>query len=322
MEFLLGYAEFLLKTTTLLIAFLIGLAGFLALTLKSKKEDGALHIDKINDRYQSFSDTVSDATDTKKQKKHKKKQRKADKKQNEKEKRVFVIDFDGDMRASAVDAFREEVTAILTSANAEQDEVVIRLESPGGVVHGYGLAASQLQRIRDKKLKLTVIIDKVAASGGYLMACVADQVIAAPFAIIGSIGVVTQLPNFNKLLKKHDIDYEQITAGDHKRTLTLFGENTEEAREKLQSEIQVIHDQFKHYVARFRPQLDINAVATGEHWLAERALELNLVDNLQTSDDYLLDKSKDHALYQIRYSLPKKLSKKLLEGMRSVLGLY
>ena len=105
----------------------------------------------------------------------------------------------------------------------------------------YGLAASQMQRIRDKKLKLTVCVDKVAASGGYMMAVVADKIIAAPFAVLGSIGVLAQVPNFHRLLKKHDVDFEMLTAGKYKRTLTMFGENTDKGREKFQEDIEDTH---------------------------------------------------------------------------------
>ena len=201
--------------------------------------------------------------------------------------RFYVIDFDGDIKASQVDALREAVTAALSIATT-QDEIIIRLSSPGGSVNGYGLAASQLQRIRDKKIPLTVCIDTIAASGGYLMACVASQIIAAPFAIIGSIGVVAQLPNFHRWLKKHDVDFEILTAGEYKRTLTLFGENTSKGREKFQADLEDIHQQFRDFVLSHRDALDIQKVATGEHWLGTEALKLRLIDKLQTSDDYIL----------------------------------
>lgn len=199
---------------------------------------------------------------------------------------------------------REEVTAILNVAKP-QDEVVIKLDSPGGVVNGYGLAAAQLERIRANRIPLTVTIDKMAASGGYLMACVADRILAAPFAIIGSIGVIVQLPNFHRLLKNNNIDFEQHTAGEFKRTITLFGENTEEGRLKLQHEIEDIHQLFKNIITDHRPQIDIQQVATGEHWLGTQALELKLVDEIKTSDEYLTARAKDAHLYEIAYEVKK-----------------
>lgn len=240
-------------------------------------------------------------------------------------KSIYVIDFKGDMQASQVSALREEISAVLAVAN-KTDEVVLRLESGGGVVHGYGLAASQLQRIRDQGVPLTVCVDKVAASGGYLMACLADRLLAAPFAIVGSIGVVGQLPNLHRLLKKHAIDYELHTAGTFKRTLTLFGENTEPARQKFIDDINETHRLFKAFVAEARPQLDIESVATGEIWFGTDALPLGLIDSVGTSDAYLADAMRgDPALhvlqvhYRQRRSLPQRLGLGVEESLDRVL---
>lgn len=224
--------------------------------------------------------------------------------------RVYVVNFHGDIRASAVASLREEITAILTVAT-EDDEVFIRLESGGGVVHGYGLGASQLMRVRDKNIPLTVSVDKVAASGGYMMACVGNRIMAAPFAIIGSIGVIAQVPNFNKVLKKHDIEYDQFTAGEFKRTVTMFGENTDEAKAKFREEIEDIHALFKDFIVQHRPDVDIVKVSTGESWPGTRALEKNLVDELKTSDDYLLESSKDADIYEVKYVSKKSLGEKI-----------
>ena len=221
-----------------------------------------------------------------------------------------MIHFKGDIRANEVASLREEVSAILTTASGT-DEVLVILESGGGTVHGYGLGASQLQRIRDKSISLTVAVDKVAASGGYMMACVANRIIAAPFAIIGSIGVLAQLPNFHKLLKKHDIDFEQISAGKFKRTLSLFGENTEADREKLRGELEETHELFKQFVRENRAQVDVEAISTGEHWLAKTALERGLVDALQTSDDYLSNAAASAEIYEVRYTRRKSFMEKL-----------
>ncbi len=224
-------------------------------------------------------------------------------------KRIFVLDFKGDLRASGVQSLREEITALLGEAG-EQDEVVVRLESAGGMVHSYGLAASQLDRIRKKGIPLTVCVDKVAASGGYMMACVADRILAAPFAIMGSIGVVAQLPNFHRLLKKHDVDFEVLTAGQYKRTLTLFGENTEQAREKFRDDLEETHTLFKDFIRQHRTAVDVDAVSTGEVWLGTRALELGLVDEVMTSDEYLTAQIDDASLFQLRYVHKKSLPEK------------
>ncbi|WP_199508181.1 MULTISPECIES: protease SohB [unclassified Psychrobacter] len=231
-------------------------------------------------------------------------------KSKHKDQQVFVLDFDGDIKASAVKHLREEISSIISSAK-KGDEVVIRLESPGGMVHGYGLAAAQLVRLKDAGLTLTVCVDKVAASGGYMMACVADKIIAAPFAVVGSIGVVSQLPNFHKWLKKHDVDYEMFTAGDYKRTVTMFGENDDEDRAKYQSEIEQTHQLFKHFVTTYRPQLDLDKVATGEHWYGEDALKLKLVDTLQTSDSYILSRMASNQVYALYSQKKPTLAEKL-----------
>ena len=224
------------------------------------------------------------------------KEAKLRKKNNQK---IYVLDFKGDTAASAVESLREEITLILATAKAGRDRVVVRLESPGGMVHGYGLAAAQLVRLRDAGFNLTICVDKVAASGGYMMACIANEIVSAPFAVVGSIGVVAQVPNFNRLLKDKHIDFELYTAGEFKRTVTMFGENTAEGKAKFEEELQQTHELFKHFVEKYRPQLNIEKVATGEHWYGKDALELNLLDKLQTSDEYLQGLLAQHDVYVI-----------------------
>lgn len=286
MHFLSQYGMFLLKTITIVIAILLLSAGLLSL---NQKPTGRIKIKSLNRRRDETKKfMLKEILDTKEKRK----------KDKQKKPCLFVLDFNGDIKASQVEQLREEINAVLLIATPA-DEILIRLESPGGAVNGYGLAASQLKRIRDKNIPLTVCIDKVAASGGYLMACVANKIIAAPFSIIGSIGVVAQIPNFHRLLKKNDIDLELLTAGEYKRTLTMFAENTQDARQKFQEDIDVIHSQFKDYVLQNRPQMDIQKISTGEHWLAVNALDLKLIDELQTSDSYLEDKMLSYDSYQV-----------------------
>lgn len=225
-------------------------------------------------------------------------------------KRIFVLDFYGDIKASECELMREEISAVLTQAT-EKDEVVVKVESGGGMVHSYGLAASQLARITQKKIPLTICVDKVAASGGYMMACVADKIVAAPFAILGSIGVVASLPNFHKLLKKNDIDYEMFTAGEYKRTVTMLGENTEKGREKFKEDLEDTHVLFKEFVSEHRPQVDIDKIATGEVWFGRRAKEVNLIDEIKTSDEYLLEQIESADIFQIEYVFKKSIQEKL-----------
>lgn len=319
------YILFFAKTLTTVIAILLLVAGMCAIVSKAKRQrKGQLIIEKVNKHYDEMREQLNTEILSKRSlktwhKEQEKIKRATDKKlQDQSRPRLYVIRFNGDIKASAVSALREEITAILTVAKPA-DEVVINLESTGGMVHAYGLAASQLQRLRDKGIPMTVIIDKVAASGGYLMACVANKILAAPFAIIGSIGVVAQLPNFHRLLKKNDIDFEQITAGQFKRTLTVFGENTEQGRKKFQEDVETIHQLFKNYILQYRPDIEIERVATGEYWPGVRALELNLIDAISTTDDYLLDASRINDIYEIQYRTRKSLSEKLAGSVELVI---
>lgn len=317
MEFIFGIAEFLLQAVILLGVFLVAVAGVLALTQRKRgaAEEGSVEARSLNERLELHEDAVRAITDDpvelKARSKAQKEQKKADRKAlksavkagdapDKAKPKVFVLDFDGDMQASQVEQLREEISAILPVAS-ESDEVLLRLESGGGVVHGYGLAASQLLRIRDAGIKLTISVDKVAASGGYMMACVANEILVAPFAILGSIGVVAQLPNFHKLLKKNDIDFEMHTAGEYKRTLTVFGENTEKAREKFQADLEEVHGLFKAFVSAHRTSIDIDAVSTGEYWFGQQTLEKNLADRLCTSDAFLMERRVSHELIEVRY---------------------
>ncbi len=260
-----------------------------------------LTVRKLNARFEALGDALRSSVFEKKQLKALMKERKASKPATQAKKpSVFVLDFTGDILASAVKSLREEVTAI-TAAGTPEDEVVIRLESPGGGVPHYGLAAAQLMRLREKKIKVTVCIDRVAASGGYMMACIADNIVAAPFSIIGSIGVVAQVPNVHRLLKKHAVDFEEMTAGEFKRTVSIFGEITEKGRRKFQDQLEDTHALFKEFVKSQRPKLDIDKIATGEYWLAMRAIELGLVDQISTSDDYLIRRAADANVYRVNF---------------------
>ena len=328
-EFLFEYGLFAAKLTTFVVAVLIVVMASVAAAQRVKRsKKGHIETSKVNDEIDAMRMTldagVSDPDAFKRRFKQRLKDRKrerkarrkalkragADRRDGDDKPRKFVLDFDGDLRALAVSRLRKEVTAVLALAG-ERDEVIVRVESRGGMVHAYGLAASQLARVKARGIALTVCIDKVAASGGYMMACVADRILASPFAVVGSIGVVAQLPNFHRLLKKHDIDFELITAGEYKRTLTVFGENTEAGREKFTAEIEDVHALFKDFVGEHRPTLDIERVATGEAWFGRRALELGLVDELVTSDEYLVRACDDADVFEVRYVERKPLPQRL-----------
>jgi len=313
-EFLTEYGVFLAKTVTIVVAILFIIAAGASAAIKNKKpESKEMLVEKLNDKFDDSKNLLEefmlDKDELKALRKEQKKKDKHEKKTHttEAKPRVFVLDFDGDIKASAVEGFREAVSAVLQMADPSRDEVIVKLESPGGMVHSYGLAAAQLDRIKKTGIKLTACVDKVAASGGYMMACVADKIVASPFAIMGSIGVVAQIPNFSKLLKKNDIDYEILTAGKYKRTLTMFGENTEQGRAKFQSDLEDTHELFKSYVSERRPSVDIEKVATGDIWFGTKALEVSLVDELKTSDEYIIDACQNSDVFSVEFKDKKSL---------------
>jgi serine protease SohB len=322
--FLSAYGLFLAELLTLVVLVIV-----IVLLIAANRRGGhgsGLRVEHLNRRFEDEADAVKRAMAGKRGKKEAKarsKERKREEKARAKEEsprpRLFVLDFKGDLRASAAASLREEITAVLGVAS-DQDQVLLRLENPGGTVHEHGFAASQLMRIKQRKLKLLIAVDKVAASGGYLMACVADHVLAAPFAIVGSVGVIAQLPNFHRLLEEHGVDFEQLTAGRYKRTLTLFGKNTDEGREKLRQELEEVHDLFKAQIREHRPQVDVEQVATGEHWYGVRALELKLVDELRTSDDFLMAAAKERDLYHVAFKRRRSLPERMLAGAESLLS--
>ncbi len=337
-EILLNYGIFLLELLT--IFGIIAVVVMLILEAKKQPEDGAISITNFSKKYQEQQTSLNhfflSEEELKQQEKAEKEAEKAkakaekkrikegkEKPEEEQKARLFVLDFNGDIHANAVNALRKEITALLSIAKPN-DEVLLKLESPGGVVHGYGLAASQLQRLKAKNIPLTVAVDKVAASGGYMMACVADKIISAPFAVIGSIGVVAQVPNIHRLLKKHDIDVDVMTAGEYKRTVTLVGENTEKGKQKFQQELEETHDLFKQFVTQHRPQLDIEKIATGEHWFGQQALALNLVDEIATSDDLLVKAVEDKEIIELKYKEKKNLTQRIglqmEQSVESLLG--
>lgn len=324
-EFLAAYGLFLAELLTIAVVIVV-LVIFVVASRRGGRADG-LVVEHLNRRFEESADELKRIVDGnarfKKEAKRRHKERKRDEKARAKQEsprpRTFVLDFKGDLRANASASLREEVSAVLRVARAG-DQVLVRLENSGGTVHEHGFAASQLLRLKQKGLQLVVAVDKVAASGGYLMACIADRLIAAPFAIVGSIGVIAQLPNFHRLLEEKGVDFEQVTAGRYKRTLTMFGKNTEEGREKLQQELEEVHELFKAQIREYRPQVDVDSVATGEHWYGVRALELKLVDELRTSDDVLLEAAAERDLYQIAYKRRRTLQERMLGSAESLLS--
>ena len=341
MDYIFDYLMFLAQAVTVVVAIIVVVSCAAGAKMRQQGGDqGYLTVTKINERLRNLRYVMEDALLTPQEAKRRHKSEQKSQKVTDKENaakakkaarsapqegvesdapgRVFVVRFEGDVAASDVDNFRLEISAILTMADSN-DEVVICLESPGGMVHSYGLAASQMMRVRNKGIPLTAVVDKVAASGGYLMAAVANKIVAAPFAVVGSIGVVAQVPNVHRLLKKNDVDVEVLTAGKYKRTLTFLGENTDEGREKFQQELEDIHALFQEFVVDNRPEMDIATVATGEAWYGSRALELNLVDSLATSDEYLMAACADKDVFQVAWKQNSKPIERLLGKASGIL---
>lgn len=329
MEFIYEYGLFLAQAVTFVAAVLIIVSALVSIGMRQRanQHEGHIEIRDLNEKYRHIGEAIREMVDDpdvlktqkKVDKKAEKAKAKAAKKKRKKEpdtgaddrrKRLYVLNFDGDIRASATDNLREEISAVLPQIE-KGDEILVKVESPGGLVHSYGLAASQLQRIKTAGVSLTIAVDKVAASGGYMMACVADRIIAAPFAVLGSIGVLAQLPNFHRLLQKNNIDFELLTAGEYKRTLTMFGENTDKGREKFVEELEETHALFKAFVSTNRPALDIAKVATGEIWYGQNALQEGLVDELQTSDAFVQARLTDWDVFEVRFVHKKNWQEKL-----------
>ena len=308
--------EFAVYAGKILITFLFiaGLMVLIAGLIMRQKMRAELEVENVNHKLDDLADLLQEALLEKKDyKKYLKDKKKHSGDDDSDKKSLFVLNFKGDIQAKTVDELRDEVTAILTVARPG-DDVLIAIESPGGTVHGYGLGAAQILRLKAAGLNVTAAVDKVAASGGYLMACVAPKIIAAPFAILGSIGVLAQVPNFNRLLKKHDVDYEEITAGEYKRTMSILGEITPKGREKFQEQIQDTHNLFKDFVKEHRPQVSLPEVATGEYWFGTRAKNLGLVDEIQTSDAFILSHKDTHRIFKLKYHGKKSFSEKIQES--------
>jgi serine protease SohB len=324
-EFFAAYGLFLAQLATFLL--ILGAVVMIILASRRRGHAHGLVVEHLNRRFEDSADELRLAIDgkgrykkvLKARHKERKREEKARAKQDGGKPRLYVLDFKGDLRASAAASLREEVSAVLRVAKPGE-QVLVRLENSGGTVHEHGFAASQLTRLKQHGLKLLVAVDKVAASGGYLMACVADRLIAAPFAIVGSIGVLAQLPNFHRLLEENGVDFEQIMAGRYKRTVSMFGKNTDEGRAKLKQEVEDIHELFKSQIREHRPQVDVERVATGEHWYGVRALELKLVDELKTSDDVLLEAAKDHDLYHLQFKRRRAWQERFLGSAEALLG--
>jgi serine protease SohB len=225
------------------------------------------------------------------------------------ERPIAVVSFDGDVRATK----RKIVSALIDELIVNKDklsEAVVVVNSPGGSVAEYGLLYAEMERIRAAGISLTVCIDTYAASGGYLMSLPANRIVAAPFAFVGSVGVVAYSPNIHRLLKKHDIEPRLFTAGEFKRTVTLIGDDDEEAKQHFQHQLESLHGLFLAAVKKYRTGANFEKIGTGDHWTAEESQtqNLGLVDHIATSREYLLKLNADRDLVHLSQK------KHMLEG--------
>ena len=319
MPFWLDLAAFVIKALVI-VAAVGGLAILIARLARSGDggQDREIAIKSINDRYDAMRDALDAKLLEKKARKALAKARKKEAKTRHGEpagKRIYVLNFKGDLRATAVKNLGREIDAVLTVARPGDDEVIVRIDSGGGTVTGYGLAAAEIFRLRARQISVTASVDQVAASGGYMMACAADRIVAAPFAVVGSIGVVASVPNLHKLRQKNAIDYEDITAGEFKRTVSVLGEITPAGRDHFQGKLEAIHDAFKAHVAARRPGADVARIANGDTWLASDALALGLVDEIVAGDE-LLFRARDSArLYEVKWEARKSPLQNLVGGL-------
>lgn len=232
-------------------------------------------------------------------------------------KTAVLLSFNGDINATEVIEFGRAVSMIVQMKDLVS-EVYIIINSGGGVVNGYGLLASEIERLHYSEIETYALIDQVAASGGYMAACVANHVVAAPFAYIGSIGVVSEMPNFNQILSDNGINIEQHTAGKSKRTVTPLGKITDEDRNEFKKKLERIHRSFINHVSHYRNINDADEnknsiIFSGDYWIAEETveLELGLVDEISTSQEFLLDKMKEYNIIEITFQENKTKKSKL-----------
>jgi serine protease SohB len=318
MQTTLGILEAVLLILVILVALAVLATAMLALIrlLKSKRGGKRRHDSEL-DIVHLDKDLADRVHEVRRSLLPEKQRKKFPKEKDDKsyDSTVFVLDFNPGLRAHEVDTLRKEIDIIVQVATPK-DEVVVRIDSPGGTVNGYGHAASQLLRVHGAGIPLTICVDEVAASGGYMCAAVADKIVASPFAYIGSIGVVAGMPNFVGLMKKIGIRYVELTAGENKRTLTPFSEPTPQKEAIELERLEAIHNAFKNLIKQRRPNLDIDKVADGNYWLAVDAKELGLVDIIETSDEYLIEQSKaNRRVLKVSCKREKKQISKLLDAL-------
>ncbi|CAB3976441.1 protease SohB [Candidatus Azoamicus ciliaticola] len=312
---LTDYTIFFLKIITIIILLLLTIIT--CLIIIKNKDNKYIEIKNINKKYitlkKMFLSEILKKTEKKNIIKNINKEEKIIKTKN-----LFILNFNGDINASDINNLKD-ILSILILNKKYVDEVLIKLTSNGGIVTNYGLAATQLKRLKNENINLTISIDTIAASGGYMMACVANKIIASHFSIIGSIGVLGIIPNINKMLNKNNIEIEYHTSGKYKKTLSVIGENTEIGRKKFIESLENTHFLFKNFVKENRSQINIDEIATGEYWYGIDALKLNLIDKIQTSDEYIMENLNNTKIYEIKLNEKTNIKNKIKENIHNIL---
>lgn len=324
MDFFVDLAAFLIKAGILAAASVFVLGSLIGMIRRARMDPGQDHlrVTYLNEELADHSLSILNAMMPPKAfKKLARRQQQELGVKSRTRPKTFILDFFGDLAASSVDALRQQINALLLVLE-EKDEVLVRLESSGGKAHAYGFAAAQLGRLKGENRRLVVSIDRVAASGGYMMACVADHIIAAPFALVGSIGVLAMVPNFHRLLQQFNVDYDEFAVGENKKNISLLGANTEEGKQKFIQDMEEFHRDFKGFVAEHRPAVKIDEAADGDVWYGEKARTLGLVDELKTSDDFLLERIKERDLFRVEFVESKPLRKRLSHWMTRLNSLW
>ncbi|KZX82185.1 hypothetical protein A3715_00045, partial [Oleiphilus sp. HI0009] len=271
-----------------------------------KNSDGRIIVKSLNEEYQEIQDALLKFKPLKPIKSSSIRKFKA----SPNKQSIFVLDFKGDKTASSVGSLSKEVSAILSVAKPN-DEVFLRLESPGGTITGYGLASQQLIRLREAGIRLVVSVDEIATSGGYMMAAVGDRIIASPTSMLGSIGVIMEVPNFYNLLDRAGVQFHQFTAGKHKRLVSMTNKIGDAAKDQINQDLEKSHELFKNHVHTYRNSVNLESVSHGDVWSAKYCLDNKLVDDLMTSEAYLFDRASRANIFHISWDVERSFSDKL-----------
>jgi protease-4 len=202
---------------------------------------------------------------------------------------IAVIHLEGTIQGgTGLGATPEYILDQLDKALADDNvkAILLRIDSPGGTVAASQEIALAVKRASEKK-PVVVSVGDICASGGYMVASQADEIIASPGSSVGSIGVIMEVANVEELLNKVGISFTTLTTGAYKDAGSPYRSLTETETAMLNEQLTVIYDQFITDVAEGRdlPETKVRELATGWVWLGSEALDLGLVDSLGNYND-------------------------------------